>query len=329
MNPFSNRASDRRSSIPLQLVKDFVAHLNGIWEGTRLEATGSSVTLWIGTNLDCVLKSDSLIVKVRGDGSMILEESDRREFSVTGEIDLASMKVKLTRVIVSKSSDDDDESLSDVITYEGILHNPWDDDDHDDDDEILPTCMSLHDRTGAELSLECVTPNAPLPEYERTKKVPGMKPSLRSATSSSSSYGSFHFRDTATTSMEKEEEEKEEEEKEEKEEKEPSTPSAPTNHVVHPPTPTTSQKDIATVLLQREREYVNAARLRCKETGSTETTQRYLEAASMLSTARMILIQDEEKGAMFDPKRLEEVRKLVREGKAGGFATLDEPQLFI
>ena len=50
---------------------------------------------------------------------------------------------------------------------------------------------------------------------------------------------------------------------------------------------------IATVLLQREREYVNAARLRCKETGSTETTQRYLEAASMLSTARMILIQDQ------------------------------------
>mgnify|MGYP007000089315 len=64
-----------------------------------------------------------------------------------------------------------------------------------------------------------------------------------------------------------------------------------------------------------EREYVNAARLRCKETGSTETTQRYLEAASMLSTARMLLIEDEEKGAMFDPKRLEEVRKLVREGK--------------
>ena len=207
MNPFSNRASDRRSSIPLQLVKDFVAHLNGIWEGTRLEATGSSVTLWIGTNLDCVLKSDSLIVKVRGDGSMILEESDRREFSVTGEIDLATMKVKLTRVIVSKSTDDDDESLSDVITYEGMLHNPWDDDDHDDDDdddEVLPTCMSLHDRTGAELSLECVTPNAPLPEYEKTKKVPGTKPSLRSATSGS--YGSFHFRDTATSSSMDEEE---------------------------------------------------------------------------------------------------------------------------
>ena len=48
-------------------------------------------------------------MKVRGDGSMILEESDRREFSVTGEIDLASMKVNLTRVIVSQSSDNNND----------------------------------------------------------------------------------------------------------------------------------------------------------------------------------------------------------------------------
>ena len=95
MNPFSNRASVSSEFDPITIGQGFCGSFEWYLGGTRLEAMGSSVTLWIGTNLDCVLKSDSLIVKVRGDGSMILEESDRREFSVTGEIDLATMKVKL------------------------------------------------------------------------------------------------------------------------------------------------------------------------------------------------------------------------------------------
>ena len=289
-----------------------------------------------GTNLDCVLKPESLIVKVRGDGSMILEESDRREFSVKGEIDLSSMKVTMTRVVLSNSTttskDNEEEEeynedeIDDVVTYEGTLHNPWDDDDEEEeDDEVLPTCMSLHDRTGAELSLELVAPNAPLPELkeeDKKKSIPGMKTKpLKTKTSTlNSSYGDFNFRDTKDCDDNEEEVKKQDDELESKEQtsihKRPDhVPSTPSSSNTTTPKSPSSNKEIAAILLQREREYVNAARTLCKETGSTETTQRYLEAASMLSTARMLLIQDEEKGAMFDPKRLDEVRKLVREGK--------------
>jgi len=261
-----------------------------------------------GTNLDCVLKPESLIVKVRGDGSMILEESDRREFSVKGEIDLSSMKVTMTRVVLSNSTttskDNEEEEeynedeIDDVVTYEGTLHNPWDDDDEEEeDDEVLPTCMSLHDRTGAELSLELVAPNAPLPELkeeDKKKSIPGMKTKpLKTKTSTlNSSYGDFNFRDTKDCDDNEEEVKKQDDELESKEQtsihKRPDhVPSTPSSSNTTTPKSPSSNKEIAAILLQREREYVNAARTLCKETGSTETTQRYLEAASMLSTARM------------------------------------------